>query len=329
MRLANPLFLLLVIPVSVIIFFYLKGRIGKEAGILFSSLDLVRRAGTQKFSTRRLVSGLLKGLVFVLIIVALTRPQTGHGEQEEKKYVVDIMLALDVSSSMATLDFHPDNRLTAAKLEAKRFIENRPHDRIGLLVFAKHGITQCPLTMDRRAVLDLLKRIRMGTLQDGTAIGVGIAGAVNRLKDSEAKSKIVILLTDGVNNSGEIDPLTAAKIAKKFGIRVYTIGMGIDGEALLPVPHPRFGTRLVRVKTEIDEEALENISRITGGLYFRAKDEKGLRNIFSQIDRLEKTEITIEKFTRYDDHFRFFLWMALTVLLFELALTNVVFFKIP
>jgi len=202
---------------------------------------------------------------------------------------------------MATLDFHPDNRLVAAKLEAKRFIEGRQNDRIGLVIFAGQSFTQCPLTVDHQAVLTLLEKIQLGTVEDGTAIGLGIANAVNRLKDSEAKSKVMILLTDGINNAGEIDPLTAADLAARFKIKVYTIGVGKEGVAYLPVNDPRFGPRLVQVETQIDEAALGKISSKTGGAYFRAQDERALHDIFQQIDRMERTEVQVETSMHYDE----------------------------
>lgn len=330
MRLASPFLLLLAVPVLAALFFYLKGAIGKEASLKFSDLSLVTRAGVRTVSWRRLLTALLRGAALLFLIFALARPQTGHGEQEETKFVVDLMLSLDTSSSMATLDFHPDNRLVAAKLEAKRFIETRENARIGLVVFAKNAVTLCPLTTDKGALLSILGQVDMGMLEDGTAIGVGLAAAVNRLRESEAKSKVAILLTDGVNNSGEIDPKTAGKIAKEYGVRVYTIGMGIEGQAMLPVRDPRFGTtRLVRVETQIDEDLMREIAEPTGGKYFRAQDEKALREIFEQIDKMEKTEIKVQKFTRYDDHFRSFVWIGLCILLVELFLMNVLFSKIP
>jgi Ca-activated chloride channel homolog len=328
-RIAEPAFIFLIIPVVVFVFLYLSGLAGKEASIRFSSMDLVETAGARRTTGRRMLCGLMRAAVLLLMVIALCRPQTGYGERQETKFVVDVMIALDTSSSMATLDFHPDNRLTAAKIEARRFTESRPHDRVGLVVFAKNGITQCPLTTDKAALIYLLNNVDLGMLEDGTAIGVGLATAVNRLRESEAKSKVVILLTDGVNNSGEIDPITAARIAKEYGVRVYTIGMGVDGEALLPVNDPNFGRRLVRVQTEIDEKTLREISDLTGGLYFRAKDEKALRQIFKEIDNLEKTEIQVDQYTRYEDHYPWFLWAAFVVLMIELIFTRFLFIRIP
>lgn len=329
MRFLNPLFLILIIPAVVFFVLTILGWIGKEAVLKFSSLELIRQAGAKKLKIRRLFSGLLRLAVLVLLTLALARPQTGTGEEKSTEHVVDIVIALDISGSMATLDFHPDNRLTAAKAEAKRFIEGRRHDRIGLVVFSGNSVTQCPLTVDRQAVLTLLDKIQIGMLEDGTAIGLGLANAVNRLKNSEAKSKVIILLTDGVNNMGEIDPLTAADLAKQFGIRVYTIGVGKEGESLLPIQDPRFGLRVLKVETQIDEKVLDEISRRTGGKFYRAQDQHGLHDIFSEIDRLEKTEITVEKFTHYEERYFWFLWPALFVLIAEIIWSNLLAVRIP
>ncbi len=295
----------------------------------FSSLKLVKDAGAHRVTFRRIFPAMLRLAALVLIVFSLARPQTGTGEEKSTREVVDIIVSLDISGSMATLDFHPDNRLVAAKLEAKRFIEGRKNDRIGLVVFAGQSFTQSPLTVDHRAVLTLLDKVRLGMIEDGTAIGLGLANAVNRLKNSEAKSKVVVLLTDGVNNAGEIDPLTAADLAKQFGVRVYTIGVGREGTSLLPIQDPMFGTRLLKVETRIDEKMLQNISAKTGGAYFRAQDERTLREIFKRIDQLERTEVTVETYTHYEERYFWFLWPALLLVLLELSWINLVFMKIP
>ena len=329
MRFANPLYFLFLIPAVFLIFLYFSYRIGKEAVLRFSNVELVKKSGGKKLSFGRFLTGFLRFLCFVFLILAIARPQTGTGEDKTTQQVVDIMIALDVSGSMATLDFHPDNRLMAAKGEAKRFIEGRKNDRIGLVIFSGQSFTQCPLTVDHKAILALLEKIQLGTMQDGTAIGLGLGNAVNRLKNSEAKSKVVILLTDGVNNTGEIDPLTASGLAKQFKIKVYTVGVGHEGTSYLPVEDPQFGTRLLKVETQIDEKMLDQIARQTGGAYFRAQDERALRDIFHEIDRLEKTEIKIERFTHYEEKYFWFLWPAFFVLLTELVWTNLIFVKIP
>ena len=329
MRLADPLYLLLVIPAFIFFYLYVSGRIGKDAMLKFSNLQMVKSAGGRRLTSRRFFPGLLRFLAFVCLALALARPQTGSGEERTSEKVVDIAIAMDVSGSMATLDFRPDNRLVAAKLEAKNFIEGRKRDRISLVIFAGQSVTQCPLTVDHQAVLTLLDKIQIGTLEDGTAIGLGLANAVNRLKNSEAKSKVIILLTDGVNNAGEIDPLTAAELAAQFHIKVYTIGVGKDGVSFLPINDPRFGPKLIKVETQIDEPTLIRIASATKGAYFRAQDDHALHEIFKQIDRLERTEIKVETFMHYDEHYFWFLWPAFLLLLLEVVWTNVLFVKIP
>lgn len=329
MRFLHPLYLVLIVPAVVLFVLYLRGKIGKEAVLKFSSIRLVEKTGVRRITFSRLRSALTRLLAMIFVILALARPQTSSGELKTTEHVVDIVMALDVSGSMATLDFHPENRLTAAKIEARRFIDGRSHDRIGLVVFAGQAITQCPLTIDHKAIEALLTNVQLGMLEDGTAIGLGLATAVNRLKDSEAKNKVIVLLTDGVNNAGEIDPITAADLARQFNVRVYTIGVGVKGESILPIRDPRFGLRHVKVETEIDEKTLFEISRKTGGLYFRAQDEKGLREIFKAIDKLERTQIIVEELTHYEEKYPIFLWPAVFVILFEVLMSQVLFRKIP
>ena len=329
MKFANPLYFLWLVPALVLFFLYLRYKIGKEPMLKFSSLKLVKESGAKQVTFGRLFRALTRLLATIFLIAALARPQTGTGEEKTTEQGVDIVIAVDSSGSMATHDFHTDNRLVAAKLEAKRFIEGRRHDRIGLVVFAGQSVTQCPLTVDHQAILSLLDKIQLGMLEDGTAIGVGLANAVNRLKNSEAKSKVVVLLTDGVNNAGEIDPLTAAELAKQYGIRVYTIGVGKEGQSILPIQDPRFGLRYLKVETQIDERVLQAISQKTGGAYFRAQDQRALREIFQEIDRLEKTEIKVDKYVYYDERYFWFLWPAFFLLLFEIVWMNLIQVKIP
>ena len=329
MKFKDPVFLVLLIPAVVFFILYYFNLIGREATLKFSSLKLIRNAGGKKMNFRRLVSAVLRLAVLVFLTLAILRPQTGTGEEKSTQHVVDMMIALDISGSMASLDFQPDNRLIAAKMEAKRFIQGRPEDRIGLVIFAGQSFTQCPLTIDHSAILTLLDQIQIGMVQDGTAIGLGLGNAVNRLRGSEAKSKIIVLLTDGVNNAGEINPLTASELAAQYKVRVYTIGVGKEGYAFMPVRDPAFGTRLLRVKTEIDEELLSAIAKKTGGKYFRAQDRDSLRDIFHEIDSLEKTEITVEKFMHYDEQFSRFLWPALMLLLLEIIWSSFILVKVP
>lgn len=330
MRLANPVFLALIVPAVVLAVLALLNRINREASLKFSSVQIVREAGARQISLRRFVLVLVRLAAVAVLVFALARPQTGEGKTESTREVIDVMISLDISSSMATLDFHPENRLTAAKQEAERFIQNRPNDRIGLVVFSKHSITISPLTTDHKALVRLLSRVEMGMMEDGTAIGVGLANALNRLRESEAKSKVVVLMTDGVNNSGEIDPKTAGEIAHKLGIKVYCIGVGTEGQAMIPIDDPRTGARrLIQTYTEIDEKLLTEIARKTGGLYFRAKDETSLRSIFNEINKLEKTEVKVNTFTTYDEHYAKYVLWAFWILLAEFLLRHLLWRKMP
>lgn len=264
----------------------------------------------------------LFGLLF--LVLSLARPQLSLTEEEVTADGIDIMLAIDLSSSMLARDFQPD-RLEVSKEVAEAFVRNREYDRLGLAVFAGEAFTQCPLTTDQTILIDFLQSLAVGTLEDGTAIGMGLATAVNRLKDSESKSKIVILLTDGVNNTGYIDPETAAEIAREYEVKVYTIGVGSEGFAPTPVNRRSNGQYVFRnSKVQIDEILLQEISRSTGGKYYRAKDRAELESIYAEIDRLEKTKIEVNVFKRYSEEFRFFLLMGLGLLLLELILRNTV-----
>ena len=271
------------------------------------------------------LKGVLRHLPFVLrmaavalLIVAVARPKTSSNITRTDSEGIDIVLALDVSTSMLARDFTPD-RIEAAKDIAIEFISQRPSDRIGVVVFAGESYTQSPLTTDRATLINLIKEIECGLIDDGTAIGNGLANAVARLKDSQAKSRVVILLTDGVNNRGEIAPMTAAEIAATYGVRVYTIGVGAMGEAPYPVMTP-FGVREMNVKVEIDEDLLRQIAEETGGQYFRATDNTKLMQIYGEINEMEKVRITVDSFPVYTEEFgRFAVW-ALAAFLLEIIL---------
>ena len=262
-----------------------------------------------------------------LLIVALARPQTKDNDLERSVEGIDIMMAMDISGSMLARDFEPD-RLEASKAVAQEFIEGRPNDRIGLVVFSGEAFTQCPLTSDHAVLLNLFGGIKSGMLKDGTAIGMGLATAVNRLKDSEAKSKVVILLTDGVNNQGAITPLTSAEIAQTFGIRVYTIGVGTEGMAPYPVQTP-FGMDYQMMKVEINEDELREIAGMTGGKYFRATDEEKLSDIYAEIDQLETSKIFEVQYTIEKEEFFIFLMLGVILLLIEVGLKHTVFRTVP
>ncbi len=270
---------------------------------------------------------MLRTLAMILFIVALARPQRSFTDEEVNTEGIDIVLALDVSGSMLARDFKPD-RLQAAKKTASDFIEARPDDRVGLVVFAGESFTQCPLTIDHNVVLDFLGEIDNGLIEDGTAIGMGLATSVNRLKESEAKSKVVVLLTDGVNNSGFIDPLTATEAATQYDIRVYTIGVGKRGMAPYPI-QTQFGISYQNIEVEIDEELLQEIADQTGGKYFRATNNEALENIYQQIDDLEKSKIQVTVLTRETEEFYLFLIIGLGLFGLELLLRYFVVRSVP
>lgn len=269
----------------------------------------------------------LRMIAIALIIMVLARPQSFNVSQNIETEGIDIMLAIDISSSMLAQDFKPD-RLEAAKDIGIQFVSGRQNDRIGLVTFAGESFTLCPLTTDLTSVANQLNGIELGLIEDGTAIGVGLATAVARLKESDAVSKVVILLTDGVNNKGEVAPLTAADIANTFGIRVYTVGVGSHGTAPYPVQTP-FGTRMQDMKVEIDEDMLKEIASITGGQYFRATDGKGLAKVYEQIDELEKTKIEVIETTRKSEEFLLFALLAVLMLAFDTVLRTTILRSIP
>lgn len=265
----------------------------------------------------------------ILLILALARPQRTLQEEEVKAEGIDITLVMDLSSSMLAKDFQPD-RLEASKAVAIEFVDKRPYDRFGLVVFSGESYTMSPLTMDHQVIQELLSGLQCGLLDDGTAIGMGLASAVNRLKESKAKSKVIILLTDGVNNRGYIQPMQAAEIAKQFNIKVYTIGVGTAGEALTPVSRRSDGQYVFGyANVEIDENLLKQIAGETGGEYFRALNETGLRSIYDEIDQLEKTEMEVTVFKRYKDLYRSLAWAGLALLLIEFLLGNTLLKTLP
>ncbi|MDR1781296.1 MAG: VWA domain-containing protein [Tannerella sp.] len=272
----------------------------------------------------------LRTLAIALLIVVLARPQSSNNWQSSTTEGIDIMLAVDISGSMLAEDLKP-NRLEAAKNVAAAFINGRPNDNIGLVVFAGESFTQCPLTTDHAVLLNLFKDINssmLTMLTDGTAIGMGLANAVSRIKDSQAKSKVIILLTDGSNNRGEIFPSTAAEIAKTFGVRVYTIGVGTKGEAPYPFQTAN-GVRYMNVPVEIDEPTLQHIASMTGGQYFRATDNASLKSIYAEIDQMEKTKINIQEYSRKQEEYKYVALAVFCLLLLEILLRYSLFRKIP
>ena len=270
---------------------------------------------------------LLRIISIALIIIVIARPQSVSSWEETETQGIDIVLALDVSGSMLSQDLQPD-RLQAAKRVAAEFVTDRNNDNIGLVVFAGESFTQCPLTNDHAVLLNLLNEIQYGMIEDGTAIGMGLATSVNRLRESQSESRVVILLTDGTNNSGQIAPLTAADLARSYGIRVYTVGVGTTGMAPTPVQTP-FGVRMQNLPVDIDERTLTEIAAMTGGQYFRAEDTEGLRQVYEEIDEMEKYLISVQNVTQRKELFLHFAIAALILMLFELLLRRTWLRSIP
>lgn len=269
----------------------------------------------------------LRCSVVTLLILAIARPQRSNQYQTSTTEGIDIMVTLDVSGTMLAEDLKP-NRLEAAKKVATEFISGRPNDNIGLVVFAGESFTQCPLTSDHAAVVNLFNGVEYGLIDDGTAIGLGLANAVSRIKDSEAKSKVVILLTDGSNNAGDVAPQTAAEMAQAFGIRVYTIGVGTRGEAPYPFQTP-YGVRYQNIPVDIDEPMLRSIADMTGGAYFRATDNNKLRAIYEEIDQMEKTKLRVNEYSKKSEEFLPFLLAAFVLFVMEIVLRHTVLKRLP
>ena len=321
--------LLLLIPY---IIWYLMFRKKSEPTMRMSDTNAYRYAPRSWKVTLMPLQMLLRMAAFVLIVIVLARPQTSNSWKDKTVEGIDIMLAMDVSTSMLAEDLSP-NRIEAAKKVAAEFIADRPNDNIGLCIFAGESFTQCPMTIDHASLLNLLHNVKAdiaarGLIQDGTAIGMGLANAVARLKDSKAKSKVVILLTDGSNNMGDISPMTAAEIAKSLGIRVYTIGAGTNGTARYPMPVGG-GVQYVNLPVEIDTKTLTDISNATDGKFFRATKTRELQQIYKEIDQLEKTKLNVKQFSKRYEAFQPFALAAILVLLLELLLRVTIFRRIP
>ena len=283
--------------------------------------------GRSFMSILRHVPFLLRTFALVMIVIAIARPRSSQEMERIDTEGIDIILAMDVSTSMLARDLTPD-RINASKDIAIEFIAQRPSDRMGIVVFAGESFTQCPLTTDRATLINLMKEVQTDIIEDGTAIGNGLATAVARMKDSDAKSRVVILLTDGVNNRGEISPQMAAEIAKTYGVRVYTIGVGKEGSAPYPVMTP-WGVEVQNVKVEIDEALLAEIAESTGGRYFRATDNTKLAEIYSEINKMEKARTTVDSFPVYKELFGKYALMALLALFLELILNWFVIRRLP
>lgn len=319
------LYFLLIIPLLAAWFIW-KGR-KANASVTYSSLHIFKNVPATIKERLRYLPVVLRLSAIILLIIALARPQSFTAGENVSTEGIDIAMVLDISGSMLAEDLKP-NRLEAAKNVIDEFIQGRISDRIGLVIFSRDAFTQCPLTVDYNVLRNLLLEIKTGMIEDGTAIGNGIANGVNRLKDSKAKSRIIILLTDGVNNAGEIDPVSAAEIAKTFGIRVYTIGVGTRGQAPYPVQTP-FGIRYQMVPVEIDEAVLKKISEITGGEYFRATNNRTLKEIYEKIDKLEKSKIEITSYKNASEKYYGWLGWGFLLLFLELLLSKTILRKLP
>jgi len=328
-KFVSPHWLLLLLAVPPMIYFYFRKRKIRNSSLQFSDLSQLKKVKVSAGVKRRNILPILRILTIVLLSLAMARPQMGRKSQEVSSEGIDIMLAVDISGSMKAEDFKPHNRLYVSKEVLKQFVLDQKSNRVGLVIFAKESFTQCPLTLDYGVLLNFIDRVDFGQIEDGTAIGLGLGNAINRLRHSTAKSKVIILLTDGINNAGEIDPVTAAQLAQTQNIKIYTIGAGKPGMALYPVDDPTYGKRYVYIPNELDEVTLKKIAEITGGQYFRAKDEKGLATIYKQISEMEKTKIKVKEYTQYNELFLFWLYLGLGAVLVELFLANTKFRKIP
>ena len=328
MTFAQPEWLFLLALVPLLGFWEWWRRRRKQEGLRFSTLGAAKQMPQTLNARLRGVPVLLRMGALVLGILALARPQERNVTRERQTEGIDIMMVLDTSTSMRAQDFKP-NRFEAARDVGAEFIRSRTTDRVGLVVFAAKAFTQAPLTLDYDFLQEMLEDVDIGVIEDGTAIGTALAMAVNRLRESEAKSKVVVLLTDGQNNRGEIDPVTAAEVAEAVGVRVYTIGVGTHGKAPYVVDHPFGGQRRRMVPVEIDEDMLEKVAAITGGKYFRATDKEGLRSVYAEISELEKTEVEEHVYIDYEEQYARFLGPAFLLLLMEVLLSSTLLRRIP
>jgi len=322
----NPeYFYLLIFSLAFTIWYFIK-KDSFDAKLMFSDTNAFTKAKTVRLYLRHLPM-LLKIIASIFLIIAIARPQSSTNWEESTSEGIDIILSMDISGSMLAEDLKP-NRLEASKNVAMNFISKRVNDRVGLVIFSGESFTQCPLTTDHTVLINLFKDVKSGMVEDGTAIGMGLATAVNRLKDSNAKSKIIILLTDGVNNKGVIAPFTAAEIAKEFGIRVYTIGVGTEGFAPYPFQTP-FGVQYQDVEVKIDENTLQDIASVTDGKYFRATNNNKLKEIYKDIDKLEKSKIEVTEFHKRSEEFTDYAFISLFCLVLSFFLKTTYLRQVP
>ena len=325
---ANPTYLYLLLLLIPLIGWYIWKLRKTQASLQVSSSQAFDLPGGSSYKVYlRHVPFIFRMFAIALIIIVLARPQSTNSWQNTSTEGIDIMLAMDISGSMLAMDLKP-NRLEASKDVAASFINGRPNDNIGLVLFAAESFTQCPLTTDHTVLLNLFKDIQSGIINDGTAIGLGLASAVSHIKDSQAISKVIILLTDGTNNAGEIAPLTAAEIARTFGVRVYTIGVGTRGMAPYPIK-TAFGVQYQNMEVDIDEDMLKQIASITGGQYFRATNNASLKEIYTEIDKLEKTKISVQEYSKKQEEYKNWALLVFALLLVEILLRNTLLRNIP
>jgi len=325
-RFADPVYLLLLAVIPVAVLWYV--RRGRDASIQYSMVATVKRSDRRRTARWRHLVFVTRLVALSALVVAVARPQSGVTEESVTTQGIDIVMALDLSTSMLAEDLTP-NRIEAAKQVAADFVRGRRNDRIGLVVFAGEAFTQAPLTLDYNVVTTILSELETGIIEDGTAIGMGLATAVKRLEDSNAESRVIVLLTDGRNNRGEIDPRTAAQMAQALGIRIYAVGAGTRGVAQVRVRDPIFGERLVPMRVEIDEDMLREVAELTGGKYYRATDRESLEEIYREIDELVTTEIAVDHFTRYGELFHVPLALGLGLIVVELIMAQTVWRRIP
>ena len=332
-RFAAPwlLTLLALVPIIGLVRWQME-RNGRPASVRYAATNLVKGIKPTWRMRYRPVLTFVRLLIIGLMIIALARPQLGHAKEIIKGEGVEIALAVDISGSMASLDFQPDNRLAASKAVIDEFITERPYDKIGLVIFSSEAFAQSPLTLDQNMLRRSLDQVELATdlgLEDGTAIGMGLANAANMLSSSDAKSKVIILLTDGVNNAGQIDPLTAAEAAKTLGIKIYTIGAAKTGQVPVPVQSVFGGEQIVYQESQIDEATLQQVAEMTGGKYYRAEDTNALRQIYDDINNLEQSEVEVQVFNQYQELALWLLVPAFFLLLLEMVLRKTTFRPIP
>jgi Ca-activated chloride channel homolog len=323
-RFADPLWLIFLFIPLLVFFQYFRKRGKSDASVIFPAVGILEKIGGNRGKIKRLISLIIAVEAVAILVIAMARPQVGETLNTRSARGIDIMLTLDISTSMAAMDFDPLTRFDAAREVVEDFISQRVSDRIGLVVFAAQSFMLCPLTLDYDILRDLLGQAWESRVDDGTAIGSAIATAVNRLRNSDAKSRIVILLTDGMNNSGNIDPLTAARIAATMGVKIYTIGVGTEGQSWMKMNGNTFP-----VETHIDEASLKQVAQMTGGKYYRAKNKEELQGIYTEIGKLETSKVTYREWVEYDEKFPAVLNAGIFLLVLSFLLDRTVLRRIP